>query len=211
MKILIIDDHAVLREAVAVMLERLIPEAVVSTAEHVAIGLQMQSEAGGYDLLLLDLLMPNVLGLEALRLFRTSFPTLPIVILSASLDPPHVREALAAGASGYVPKSAGSQTLANVVALVIDGDIYVPPMLLSDAEPDSPVHTQPRKPDDCGLTARQVEVLRLLAQGLSNKEIGLNLALSEKTVKVHVSAIYRRLGVTRRMAAAERARLLQTV
>ena len=143
MKILIIDDHGVLREAVAVMLERLIPEAVVATAEHVAAGLQMQSEAGGCDLLLLDLLLPDVLGLEALKLFRTRFPTLPVVILSASLDPSHVREALAAGASGYVPKSAGSQTLANVIGLVIEGDIYVPPLLLANAEPCPP----PLKPE----------------------------------------------------------------
>ena len=152
------------------------------------------------DAVLLDLLMPGVNGMSALAAFRTLHPALPVLVVSASEDAAHVRGALATGASGYVPKSAASKTMLAALRLVLAGEVYVPSLMLNGAEP-SPEPAGPR-----GLTLRQSDVLRLLVQGRSNKEIGRALDLSVKTVKAHVTAVFRRLEVANRTEAALRAR-----
>lgn len=200
MKILIVDDHAVVLEAMALMLARLIPGAEPVTARDEGEAMRLAA-ARPFDVVLLDLFMPGVGGVEALAAFRSGHPALPVIVLSSSLDPEDARRALSAGAQGYVPKSADPKTLAGAIRMVLDGDVYVPPLLLSRAPPSAA-----EEPHAAELTSRQADVLRLLAGGSSNKEIGLRLGLSEKTVKVHVGAIFRRLGVTRRMHAAEWAR-----
>ena len=201
MNILIVDDHVILLEALAAMLTRLIPGAQVRTARDIAEARTLNADGAVADVLLLDLFLPGIDGMGAVTAFRASDPALPIIVLSASADPDHAKRALAAGALGYVPKSASPKTLLSAIQMVMNGDVYVPPLLLADPVP-GPAPRAPR----LGLTARQEDVLRLIARGSSNKEIGLSLGLSEKTVKVHVAAIFRRLGVTRRMEAAERAR-----
>jgi DNA-binding NarL/FixJ family response regulator len=117
-----------------------------------------------------------------------------------TMDPEDVRRALRAGACGYCPKSAGPATLQAVLRLVLDGEVYVPPfMALLPTEPAEPVHAS-------GLTARQLEVLQLLCKGHANKDIGRLLGMQEKTVKGHVSAIFRALKVVHRLQAVEAAR-----
>jgi DNA-binding NarL/FixJ family response regulator len=119
---------------------------------------------------------------------------MPIIILSSSEDPGDVRRALDAGALGYVPKSASPETLLSAVSLVLAGGVYVPTLMLNASEtPAASVS---------GLTPRQREVLAAVVGGLSNKDIGRRFGLSEKTVKVHVGAIFRALGVTSRTQAA---------
>ena len=126
-------------------------------------------------------------------------------MLSSSEKPSDVRRALAAGALGYVPKSANSDTLMAALHLVLAGEVYVPPLLLD--EPPRPIAGARVRSDPArGLTERQFDALRLLARGLTNKEIALELELSEKTVKIHVGAIFKALGVVNRAQAAEAAR-----
>lgn len=199
MKILLVDDHAILLESLALMLTQLLPGADVSTAGDGQAALRLAAECPNLDLLVLDLLMPGIDGIGFLRHVRKVHPALPVMILSSSVEPGDVRQAIEAGAQGYVPKSAGPQTLLSAIRVVLQGDIYIPPFVLSDAA-SAPVSR------DLGLSPRQTDVLRHLAAGASNKEIGRALGLSEKTVKVHVVAIFHKLGVTRRMHAAERAR-----
>jgi two-component system, NarL family, nitrate/nitrite response regulator NarL len=130
---------------------------------------------------------------------------LPVIVLSSSDDPEDVRRALANGALGYVPKSAGPQTIISALRLVLAGEIYVPPLVLLAATAQSvPVRGGATAIGE--LTERQREVLVLLARGLQNKEIGELLGLADKTVKTHVTAIFRTLHVINRTQAASLAR-----
>jgi DNA-binding NarL/FixJ family response regulator len=151
------------------------------------------------DAVLLDLNLAGGDGMNAIAAFAQTNPTLPIIILSASEDPADVRRALDRGALGYVPKSASPETLISAVQLVLAGGIYVPTLML-----DAEAETQAAPKLDV-LTPRQTEVLAALAGGLSNRELGQRFDLSEKTVKAHVSAIFRALGVVNRTQAARAA------
>lgn len=147
---------------------------------------------------LVDLRMAGLAGLPTIARLRAGRPDLPVVVVSASEDPADVRRAMAAGASGYIPKSAGRSTLLAAVQLVLAGERYVPPLLLQEAAAAPAALT--------GLTPRQMEVLGLLCQGHANREIGLALNMHEKTVKAHVGAIFKLLGVVNRTQAIEAAR-----
>jgi DNA-binding NarL/FixJ family response regulator len=126
----------------------------------------------------------------------------PVVILSSSEDPADVRQALAQGAKGYVAKSASARTLVSALRLVLAGEIYVPSLLAQMGA--APVIRGP-------LTHRQIEVLHAICGGLSNKDIGVKLGLSERTVKVHVTAIFRALNVVNRTQAVNAARSAKLV
>ena len=151
--------------------------------------------------------MPGMRGMSAIEEFGRRHPDVPVIVLSSSEDPVDVRRALAAGALGYIPKSTSSKNLLSALQLVLDGAVYVPPVVLNEFAPQPPSNpTAPAPAPLARLTERQIEVLRLIEQGLSNKEIGLALNLSDKTVKVHVTAIFRALNVVTRTQAAREAR-----
>lgn len=198
MKMLIVDDHAVLRQGLAALLtDSGVAHEVLQAADR-AEGLAILAAHGDLDAVLLDLKLPDSEGLSAITAFAAQSPSTPIIIVSASEDPADVRRALDLGALGYAPKSSPPETLVSAVQLVMAGGIYVPPLMLN-AAPDTAGHVET-------LTPRQREVLAAVAAGLSNKEIGLHYGLSEKTVKVHVGAIFRTLGVANRTQAATTAR-----
>lgn len=205
MKVLIIDDHAIVREGIAAMLTQADSTTIVLEACDGEQGLAMTRQNPDLDVVLLDLEMPGLSGRPALEEFGRQHPDLPVIILSSTEDVQEVRRSLAAGALGYVPKSASTKTLMAALHLVLEGEVYVPPLILSSV---------PSRPENSAetirterLTFRQVDVLRLIERGLSNKEISAELGLSEKTVKVHVTAIFRALNVANRGQAALAARL----
>lgn len=206
MKLLIVDDHAIVREGIAAMLRQAGPDTQVLQASDGAAGLQLAEVHADLDVVFLDLQMPGVDGMSAVPEFGKRRPELPVIVLSSSEDPGDVRRALALGALGYVPKSALPQTLLSALRLVLAGDIYVPPLML-DADGTLP-DAVPRSDGArrAVLTERQLEVLRLLSEGLSNKEIGRVLGLSDKTVKAHITVIFRTLDVVNRTQAASAAR-----
>lgn len=144
--------------------------------------------------------------MAAIRALGERRPDVSVIVLSASEDPADVRRALGLGALGYVPKSANPTTLLSALRLVLSGNIYVPPLVLmpADAEtcggPTSSASVAPQ------LTERQLEILRQLSRGLSNKEIGLELDIAEKTVKAHVAAVFKALNVVSRTRAVGVAR-----
>jgi two-component system, NarL family, nitrate/nitrite response regulator NarL len=203
MKILIVDDHPVFREGLALLLRQLGPETTILEAANASQALALLSEHADCDIVVLDLVLPGIDGSEALIRFGQTRPDLPVIVLSSSEDPRDVRKALAQGALGYVPKSASRHTLLSAIKLVMNGDLYVPPLILGEL---AALHIEPMHAkavvDRAVLTDRQTDVLRLLAEGQSNKAIALELGLSEKTVKAHVTAIFKALKVFSRIQAA---------
>ena len=206
MKLLIVDDHAIVREGLAAMLRRAGPATDVLQASDGAEGLRIAEEHLDLDAVFLDLQMPGLGGMSAVPEFGRRRPDLPVIVLSSSEDPQDVRRALALGALGYVPKSAPPTTLLSALQLVLTGNIYVPPLMLDAIGlTKRPWMSEERGRADL-LTERQVEVLRQLSAGLSNKEIARELGLSDKTVKAHITSIFKALDVVNRTQAASAAR-----
>jgi two-component system nitrate/nitrite response regulator NarL len=206
MKLLIVDDHAILREGLAALLQQFEQGALVLQASDATEGLCLVEAHPDLDAVFLDLNIPDQSGMEAIPVFAKRCPQLPVIVLSSSEDPSDVRLALKLGAFGYVPKSASPRNIVSALRLVLAGEIYVPPLLLDFAPTAADgVDRATLKPGE-RLTERQTEVLRQLCRGLTNKEISRALDLSEKTTKSHITAIFKVLGVVNRTQAAAAAR-----
>lgn len=203
MKLLIVDDHPVVRDGLAALLRQLGSEVTVLLAEGGSQGLGLADGHPDLDLVVLDLAMPGSDGFATLHEFGRLQPQLPVIVVSSSEDPRDVRRALAAGALGYIPKSAPPRTILAAVQFVLAGNVYVPTLLAENpASMRDEAGDDSAKKSTVSLTSRQTDVLRLLREGRSNKEIGRKLGLSEKTVKVHVSALFKALNVANRIQAA---------
>jgi len=201
-KLLVVDDHAIFRQGVAALLARAFPNAEVLEAPDSAAGLAAAEACADLDAVFLDLAMPGMDGLAALKAFGRARPGLPVIVLTAADDPELARQAFAAGALGYVPKSATSETLLAALRLVLQGEIFVPSLMVREARPHGPGRAGGAPP----LTIRQLEVLEGLDAGLSNKAIANRLGLTEKTVKGHVTGVLRALGAADRGEAVRAAR-----
>lgn len=207
-KILVVDDHPLIREALRQVLQALDRELDLLEAPTGAEAFELMRRERGVSLILLDRALPDVNGLDALRQLRDEFPAAPVVVLSATEEPEVVLEAIDAGAMGYIPKTSSTQLLIQALRLVLSGGIYLPPEVLRRHGPSAPgSHAAPahpaqlRDPHEIGLTERQSQVLVLLLQGKPNKLICRELNLAEGTVKIHVTAILKALGVTNRTQA----------
>ena len=199
MKFLLIDDHPLFRQGLKGIAQRLDGAAVVlESASYEQAQALLDDDL---DLVLLDLRLPDMDGLEALAAIRAGFPALPVVIVSASENKQDIMAALRLGALGFVSKASSADVLENALRLVLAGDVYLPSGLM--LSPDGTGADWPRNPEGAsrGLTDRQAQVMRLMAKGESNKQIARALNLSESTVKVHVTAILRALGVSSRAQA----------
>lgn len=210
MRILIGDDHLLFREGLRRLLEQLSADAVfldASTFSEVMSAARLDPPP---DLVLIDLQMPGWPGFEGIGELRAMLPRIPIVVVSASESVADMRAALEQGASGFIPKSSSVNVMLGALNLVFSGGVYVPPIALMTDEPGvaSPAAPAPsQRPGGALLTQRQWEVLNCLREGKSNKQIAYELGLSEGTVKIHVTAIFKSLGVKNRtqavIAAAE--------
>ena len=201
MKILVVDDHAVVREGVAAVLRQEIEAVVILDAPDVAAAITV-ADAQDIDLVLLDLSMPGVSGMAGLDAFAARHAAIPVVVLSSSEAEADVRASIAHGALGYIAKSAKPATLIAAIRLVLSGETYLPSFMA-----DSRVARDHRHGQLAALTERQRDVLQLVSDNASNKEIAYRLMISEKTVKAHLTAIFRALDVDNRHAAATAARL----
>ena len=203
MKILVVDDHTLIREALRGVLQELKPEAGVIDASSCREALELaQANAAELDLVLLDLGLPDGDGFDTLGELRDLYPAVAIVVLSASKDRDSVTKALDLGALGFIPKSASRAVMVSALQLVFAGGIYVPPEILqrSKAPMSAPVSAS-TSPSELGLTERQIDVLALMMQGKSNKAVCRELDLAEATVKNHITAILRALKVSNRTEA----------
>jgi DNA-binding NarL/FixJ family response regulator len=207
MKILIADDHELIRQGLRQTLQSGALDAEVLEARSAQETLAAIASHRDLDLVLLDLFMPGTGEFELLERLCSELPELPLVVLSGSRNPSHMRHCIDAGAAGFIPKSAGAEVMLKAIDLVLAGGLYIPPELLQPGgeTEELPPELQPMGglpteiPDS--LTQRQVDVLRLLGDGLSNKRIARELGLSENTVKIHVTAILRALQLDNRTQA----------
>jgi DNA-binding NarL/FixJ family response regulator len=219
MKVLLIDDHPLILAALQIVIEGLGNGTTVTTASSAAKARETLVLNSDFDLVLLDLHLGDANGFDVLDELRSQYPALPVVVVSASDQQSDVIRAIDAGAMGFVPKRADHETLCDALNMVMSGGIYVPMAAELDAYPhpnhqptqagelqtafDSTLDDtlRPTKVADLGLTPRQTEVLALLLKGNSNKLIARELHLSVETVKDHVAAVLRTLGVSTRTQA----------
>jgi DNA-binding NarL/FixJ family response regulator len=203
-KIVIADDHPMIRGALALSLAATTAFGRIEVLETSTLDelFDLLAESGEADLVLLDLRMPGVNGFEGLLTLRSRFPSTPVVIISALEDAQLVREALALGAAGFIPKSTPRHEIVRALNLVAAGEIYAPPHLLqcSASSPADRIDTELAQ-RLTSLTPQQRKVLRLLGTGKLNKEIAYELDIAETTVKAHVSSILHKLNVYSRTQA----------
>ena len=197
MKILVVDDHPLMQDALAQLLPQLGATIEVRGAIDAAGATAILDDEPDVALVLLDLALPGTRGLDLLADLMLDYPGVPVIVLSATHDQATVNAALAAGARGFIPKTAGAAELLEAIRRVHEGGDYVTRdvTLVPDADGVRIA------PDELGLTVRQADVLMLLVQGKPNKLICRDLKLSEGTVKVHVSAILKALNVHSRTQA----------
>ena len=197
--LVIADDHPLFRDALRQAVAGVMASAKIDEAgsfEELTALLDQDSEV---DLVLLDLSMPGISGFSGLIYLRAQFPAIPVVIVSASDDGGTIRQSLDFGASGFIPKRFGVDTLRDAITKVLGGDVWVPADTdLSSATDPELVRLRDRL---VTLTPQQVRVLMMLSEGLLNKQIAYELGVSEATIKAHVSAILQKLGVESRTQA----------
>ncbi|MCW1841715.1 response regulator transcription factor [Prosthecomicrobium hirschii] len=202
-RFLIVDDHPLFREALqsAIMAAHPAAEIVEATGMDEALALA-GTPGAAFDLALLDLSMPGTTGFDGILQFRSRFPRLPLVVVSGLDDPRIVREALAYGVSGFVPKASGKAELVAAIRTVMAGGLHVPADTPGAAVPAIPEDDRERLVERLKtLTPAQFRVLQMIRQGLLNKQIAYELQVGETTVKAHVSEILRKLGVISRTQA----------
>ncbi|WP_372394358.1 response regulator transcription factor [Azospirillum sp. HJ39] len=208
MKILIGDDHVLFREGLRRLLEQLRENATFAEASNFDELLDMAAvKDEAYDLVLTDLRMPGWPGFSGIGMLRDRQPNAKVVVISASEAQTDVREALENGAAGYIPKSSSVKIMLSALDLIFSGGVYVPATVLREGiEGDQRGGGSVMPPSDPQLeqllTQRQREVLDRLREGKSNKQIAHELGLSEGTVKIHMTAIFKSLGVRNRTQAA---------
>ena len=204
LKLLVVEDHALVREGLVRLVAQVEDETEVLEADGFEKALTVLDDAGEVDLVFLDLALPGIDGFVGLDVLRRRYPAMPVVVVSAFNDAPTIKRVLNLGASGFIPKAFSGDEVLAAVRSVLAGNIFHPgdcvDARMDDVVPMPPV-TAGVLPKDIGLTDRQAQVLALMVRGLSNREIADQLFLSEGTVKVHLTAIYKALDVNSRTQA----------
>lgn len=204
-RIMIVDDHPLFREGVSLSLDRLPDLEVMGEADRAEEAIRML-RTDEPDVLLMDIDMPGMGGLEGLRIISHRHPAIKVMMLTVSENEADLVRAIRAGAKGYVLKGATAQNLAEAVRIVAGGDVYITPSLASgilfEMTYDEASEADPLKK----LTEREQQILTLVAQGLTNKEIGEKLFLAEKTIKHYLTSVFQKLQVRSRVEAALLAR-----
>lgn len=214
MKILIADDHELFLKGLEIILGDFFPSAKLEKAKNYTELLSLIDKEKSFDLILTDLAMPGRAWLDALQEIHEKLPETPIIILSAVFEKEIVQKTLELGASGYIPKTSSNAVIISAINLVMSGGAYIPIELLKETQSSSfgelkklEVLSQDTKIEDKIkiLSPRQLDVLKLIAEGKSNKQIAFDLGLSEGTVKLHVTAILKTLNVYNRTGAVAQA------
>ncbi len=199
-KIIVADDHPLFRAALKQAVSQAVENGEVLEADTIGGLQQLIEDHPDADLVLLDLNMPGAHGFSGLVFMRGQYPGLPVVVVSGSEDLQVMRRAIDYGASGFIPKSAPLPEIVNAIQSVLDGDVWLPGGVAEKLE-----RMQGEASDFserlATLTPQQFRVLGMLAEGMLNKQIAYDLDVSEATVKAHITAVFRKLGVRNRTQA----------
>ena len=205
LKLLVVEDHALVREGLVRLLGQIEEGALVREGADFESALNvLDEEEGEFDLVLLDLALPGIDGFAGLDILRRRYPAMPVAVVSAFDDTPTITRVLNLGASGFIPKAFSGEALLAAVREVLAGNIFKPgtqgEARIDDEKPVPPSKMNVR-PGEIGLTDRQAQVLCLMVRGLTNRDIAEQLGLSEGTVKIHATAVFKTLGVNSRTQA----------
>ncbi|CUS41178.1 Transcriptional regulator, LuxR family [hydrothermal vent metagenome] len=199
-KIIIADDHPLFRTAMQQAVKQLLPDVLIEQAESLPELQHLIELHKDADLVLLDLQMPGAHGYSGLVYMRSHYPEIPVIVVSACEDPAIMCQAIDHEAAGYIAKSSSLDEISRAIGLVLQGDIYLPEKARRHQH-----HPNPLAMDLAvrlaTLTPQQFRVLTMMADGMLNKQIAYDLEVSEATIKAHVTAIFRKLGVRTRTQA----------
>jgi DNA-binding NarL/FixJ family response regulator len=198
-RLVIADDHPLFRGALREAVSSVFAHAEIAEAGSLDEVIKLLDKEGDVDLILLDLSMPGVRGFSGLLYLRAQYPSVPIVVVSANDDPTVIRRCMDFGASGFIPKTLGTDAIRTAIMSVLREGMWTPPDV--DLGVSSDTETTALMARLATLTPQQVRVLMMLSEGLLNKQIAYELNVSEATVKAHVSAILQKLGVESRTQA----------
>jgi DNA-binding NarL/FixJ family response regulator len=210
MNILLVDDHPLFREGMSLLLHSLLDDVTTFEAGSSEEALEKLATLEQVDLMMIDIGLPGMSGLEGLSVVRRDFPDVPVVVLSSNDDRESVLSALDRGAMGFVPKSSSSKVLEAALKLILAKGVYLPANVFLAERAGTDIRVLPTPSgqpahnvtcEQLGLTPRQSDVLHLVLQGKSTKAICRDLNLSISTIKTHTSAALRALNVTTRTQA----------
>jgi DNA-binding NarL/FixJ family response regulator len=194
------DDHPLFRNAILEVIKRHYPDSVFAESMDLDSTIRDLERNDETDLLLLDLHMPGSQDLFGLIMVREKFPSIPVAIISADDEASTINRAMGHGACGYIPKSCSPQTIYSAIHTMLDGNRWVPDEFVNNLTPiDSEEKDLAAK--IAALTPQQYRVLCYLREGWLNKQIGYELGITEATIKAHITAIFRKLGITNRTQA----------
>jgi DNA-binding NarL/FixJ family response regulator len=198
--VIVADDHPLFRTAIKEALEASQGETTFLEANSFESLQELVDEHQEVDLVLLDLHMPGVSGFAGLIYLCKRYPSVPVVIISATEDPLVIKRALEHGAAGFIPKSSSIETITDAIGQVLMGEIWAPDSVQANL-PGNNVSELALAERMTQLTPQQFKVLMMMSQGLLNKQIAYELSVSEATIKAHVTAIMSKLGVSNRTQA----------
>lgn len=198
MKILIADDHALFRDGLAMRLEEINPDIVLHQAPTFSQALKILDKEADINMIIADLDMPDMKWEDGIEQLKKKSPDSSLIVISASEDIRNIRKILATGIKGYIPKRSDPKIMHNALKLILEGGTYIPPALIENSAEHN---TGGYRSNGKTLTNRQSQVLDLIAQGKSNKQIAYEMGVSEATVKLHINALLRSLKVNNRTQA----------
>lgn len=207
-RFLVVDDHRLFLEGMRHLLQNIADGITVDLSATVADALQRIDQGINYDLMLLDLQLPEMDGFTLLKSLKARSVLIPTIIVSSSTDASVIRECLAAGASGFINKNASAEEMAKAIKQVLAGEVALPEAYLSQLELITRDGTKQTlvPPEQPMIGERQLEVLKLIDKGLSNNQIATVMSISKATVKYHISILFRSLEARNRTTCLARAR-----
>lgn len=199
MKVLITDEQSLFRDGLSLRLKQINQDITILQSSNLIEMQKILSKENDIDILILDIDLAELNATEIINKIKTLAPNTKIIAISSSEETRNIKKILSCGVKGYIPKRSDSNILSGALKLILDGGTYIPPVMLDNGLDSNPYHTNPTLKKN--LTNRQSQVLDLIAQGKSNKQIAYDMGVSEATVKLHINALLRSLKVNNRTQA----------
>jgi len=208
LQVLLADDHVLFRDGLRYVLQQLSGQVDIICAGDFVETLNQAESNPCLDLVLMDLNMPGSDGVSSVRIFHQRFPSIPLVVVSATEHHADIEWVMEYGAMAFISKMSSGKEMVSALRIVLNGGVYSPPGILLQSAPNTDQAEQDELSElnsgKLGLTKRQIEVLQYLAEGLSNKEIAVSMNLADGTIKVHIAATFQVLKVNSRIEAVRK-------